>query len=677
MRKVILRWLLVCLALLLTLSSQMVAALDPSREEQWAEYDIMFYDPDEMGICPPGSMLGQNLINGIDITMIGDSITNRSSSRLRGEINGIHILAQDSKQFGGPENATNPTGLQMLRELDLRPVVVFALGTNNAGLTAAQVEEAVSLAGPSRNVLFVTNYSLANPAQYESNNSLMRAAAQNHINVAIADWASAVSSSSSPELYIDTADGYNVHPSPEGEALFAQTISSALRQFTAASSSVAVSSGSDNQSVLLGFLIDNGYTHQSAAAIAGNIQGESAGANPRTLQRSYPENHTIAGMVENFQANDSFRAISGDCATGSKTYSGGFGIAQWTSLGRVRNLQCFADGRNPWTNEAHPPMPVTSLEVQLKFMLAELTHIYNMGPNRMNAVASLEEATWVVLRGYESPGSVLFVTATGQCRSSFCEDNKARCIAGNDRYCANNAVEPPGTNGFNELNPGTHSAAVDALTRRYNYAQETLGITPSSPHFSTNCVASTSMWSGEGFPHYDQCDPRWGSNLYNRVGTGVGQASMCGSGCGIASFAMMATALLGREVLPTEVAPVGQQVGGWPVAGGAAYGLAHMLAPRFGLQSEKINTTSATVVEDINRYLREGWLISSSGGPCCGSGTAPYSSNGHLVGIRGITADGKWLIADSASGRDQNRHWEPQEVLAAGMNTELLWAIRR
>ncbi|MCL2002032.1 hypothetical protein FWG76_01345, partial [Candidatus Saccharibacteria bacterium] len=61
-----------------------------------------------------------------------------------------------------------------------------------------------------------------------------------------------------------------------------------------------------------------------------------------------------------------------------------------------------------------------------------------------------------------------------------------------------------------------------------------------------------------------------------------------------------------------------------------------------------------------------------------GSGAAPYSKGGHYVGIRGVTSDGRWLIADSASrNRDQNKQWDPQEVLAAGMNIGNLRAVRR
>ena len=670
--------------LVLFIVSAPIYALTDSQLDMFAENNIMFYDPGSIN-CPPGSAFDSNSISGSNILMIGDSITRRSQTQLQTAISGIDIVSQDSKQFGGADN-NNPTGLQLLKSLTLKPIIILALGTNNASLTTDDVNEAIKLVGSNRQLIFVTNYKYNDPNFYSSNNNKLRAAAQTNSNIAIADWEAAAATD--PDKYIDTADGYGVHPSVgAGTELFAQTIANSLKQIRSTAPNTTVittSAGGDNQSVLLGFLIDNGYTHQSAAAIAGNIQGESYNADPARLEGYYSENKTIPGMVENYIANENFRAIEGDCATGNQTFKGGFGIAQWTSPNRVRNLQCFADGRNPWTNETHPPMPVISLEVQLKFLLAELAS-YKMGPSRMNAIASLEEATWVILRGYEIPSAVLFVTATGACRTQSCENAKQNCInmtaAGKSTpSCQDNDEEPPDTNEFSKLNPSVHRAAYSALTTRFNYAQKFLGLTPTSPQFATfNCINSGSHWSGEGFPYYYQRDPEWKEHPYGpRVmsdGSTGGMSTLGSSGCGIFSFAMMATALLNREVLPTELADIAGP-GGMLREGGSSHGLVGFLAPKYGLEFKSIGVSSgdrAQAISVINQYLRDGWMIHSTG-----LGTTPYTSTGHMIGIRGITTDGKWLIADSnASQEAQNTLWEPTDVINAGMNVGYLMAIRK
>ena len=76
--------------------------------------------------------------------------------------------------------------------------------------------------------------------------------------------------------------------------------------------------GDDNASTAIGFLMQNGYTQTAAVAIVGNLAAES-GVNPRKLQGG-------AIVAEDFVAYKN----------GAKTFSGGFGLAQWTSAGRVQ-----------------------------------------------------------------------------------------------------------------------------------------------------------------------------------------------------------------------------------------------------------------------------------------------------------------------------------------------------
>ena len=633
-----LSWLLVALVCLIAFSPHIVSAL--RDEDFWAESGILFYDPDDM-LCPPGSAMGTLSVSGSDVTMIGDTLTTTSISDLTNHINGISITALPSKLFSGADNTNNPPGTQLLRDQNLRRVVVYALGTYSPSLTAANIEEVIDLAGSSQ-VLFVTNYDINDPARFVTNNNLFRQAAQNNPRVAVADWAQTIAATDNPETYIDATSGTT--PTEAGAALFATTINTALRQFVSNTpanlSSIPSTTGGDNASILLGFLLDAGYTLHAAGAIGGNLQAESTNINPLRFE---------AG-VGNAQSNamEGFRAIGPD---GQKTFRGGFGIVQWTSAGRVANLQNFADQNN---------LPVTSLEAQIRFLVVELES-YNFPPSVLNAM-SFEEATWAIFRRYLTPCSS-FCTTT-----STCLNHAGGC---------HNTTSP---SNLSDLNPSTTPTAINAFNRRFEFAQQFIGLTPSSLQFGgDNCVGAVSSWSGVGFPHYSQCDSRWG-NL--RFGAPQNNRTICSSGCGPVSFAMMATALLGREIAPPEVVNLVHHL---HVPGaGSSHAITQFLANHYGLQYEHISAThnlsrsnTSRVVEVVNQYLRDGWLIHSTGGSSFGSGAAPYSTGGHYVAIRGVTENGMWLIADSATGRDQNRLWDPREVFAAGMNVGNLRAVRR
>ncbi len=63
-----------------------------------------------------------------------------------------------------------------------------------------------------------------------------------------------------------------------------------------------------------------------------------------------------------------------------------------------------------------------------------------------------------------------------------------------------------------------------------------------------------------------------------------------------------------------------------------------------------------------------------------GRGSNPFTSGGHYIGIRGITEDGKWLLADSAGSRGKentlSKSFPPEEVINAGMAIDNITAIK-
>lgn len=153
-------------------------------------------------------------VDGTKVTLIGDSISNDSTTRrlLAEAMPGIDIRAQDSKQFyTGTES--NPGGIEILREMaannTLREIVVYELGTNGQGsVTQSRVQEVLDVVGANRKVIFVTNYGIG--YDFESNNLAMMWARDSYPNqVSIADWASIISTK--PDSWLDSGS-YGVHP---------------------------------------------------------------------------------------------------------------------------------------------------------------------------------------------------------------------------------------------------------------------------------------------------------------------------------------------------------------------------------------------------------------------------------------------------------------------------------
>ena len=165
--------------------------------------------------------------NGANVTIIGDSITNGSRAAIEADLPKAEIIAQDSKHFAGSDGG-NPSGLQIVEQLKsegkLRPIVVIALGTND-GLTKGDIDEMVKEIGSDRQIFFVTNYDIIKTSKYNNNNKLLAAAEASYDNVKVIDWKNAVlTATGSPSDYVKDEGVYAVHPTAEGQKLFAKTI---------------------------------------------------------------------------------------------------------------------------------------------------------------------------------------------------------------------------------------------------------------------------------------------------------------------------------------------------------------------------------------------------------------------------------------------------------------------
>jgi len=146
--------------------------------------------------------------------------------------------------------------------------------------------------------------------------------------------------------------------------------------------------------------------------------------------------------------------------------------------------------------------------------------------------------------------------------------------------------------------------------------------------------------------YYNQLDSRWADIMYGTSGT-IGQA-----GCGPTALSIIISTLMDIHRDPVEMSE-------WAVANGyrcEGNGSYHSIIPdgarAFNLKVE-INATREKVAE----ALADGKLVGAI------MGRGHFTSSGHFIVLRGITEDGKILVADPASRRKSEQEWDFDIIL--------------
>lgn len=177
---------------------------------------------------------------------------------------------------------------------------------------------------------------------------------------------------------------------------------------------------------------------------------------------------------------------------------------------------------------------------------------------------------------------------------------------------------------------------------------------------SAKCDGESENVNGE-FVFYNQNDAEW-----KDVALGSASLTIGSGGCGPTSMAMIITALTGRKVTPVETAKFATDNGLIDGNNGSFFSLTEKLATEYGLKATKLSNDAAAISEALKR----GSMIHLSG-----SGSNPWTQGGHFLAIRGITAEGKWLIADSYNLDNNKIEWDPSDILSGvGSN---IWEVSK
>ena len=154
---------------------------------------------------------------GGEVVVVGDSVTIAAAPSLEADLPGIAVNAEVSRSV----YAALPA-LQAMDAGGARPCVVIALATNGS-VETDQLDAILSYLGPDRRLVLVTAHGPARTTWIPPANETIRAFAQAHPDqVAVADWDAVVAAR--PDLLFDD----QVHPVPEGGALYAQTVTDAV-----------------------------------------------------------------------------------------------------------------------------------------------------------------------------------------------------------------------------------------------------------------------------------------------------------------------------------------------------------------------------------------------------------------------------------------------------------------
>ena len=140
--------------------------------------------------------------------------------------------------------------------------------------------------------------------------------------------------------------------------------------------------------------------------------------------------------------------------------------------------------------------------------------------------------------------------------------------------------------------------------------------------------------------YYSQLDARWAGAIY-------GNSTVSRSGCGPTCMSIVVSTLTEQAVDPSQMAGWAYQNGYYCPGSGSYHSLIPGAAVQYGLTS-KGNLTAQEIVD----ALEEGKLVVAI------MAKGHFTKNGHFIVLRGVTQEGKILVADPASMERSNKEWD-------------------
>ena len=173
-------------------------------------------------------------------------------------------------------------------------------------------------------------------------------------------------------------------------------------------------------------------------------------------------------------------------------------------------------------------------------------------------------------------------------------------------------------------------------------------ITPDSEFVDKDRLQRYEGVTLDGLTYYNQLDERWANEMYGKTDT-IGVA-----GCGPTALAIAISNLTGDETDPVEVAEWSYENGYVCEGSGSYISLIPNAAEHFGLSVEKLGKSNA---EELVEHLEDGKMIIAI------MGAGHFTNTGHFIVLRGVTDDGKILVADPVSYNRSTMAWDISTIL--------------
>jgi len=173
-------------------------------------------------------------------------------------------------------------------------------------------------------------------------------------------------------------------------------------------------------------------------------------------------------------------------------------------------------------------------------------------------------------------------------------------------------------------------------------------ITPDSEFVDKDRLQSYEGVDLDGLTYFNQLDERWANEMYGKTDT-IGVA-----GCGPTALAIAISNLTGDETDPVEVAEWSYENGYVCEGSGSYISLIPNAAEHFGLNVEKLGKSNA---EELVEHLEDGKMIIAI------MGAGHFTNTGHFIVLRGVTDDGKILVADPVSYNRSTMAWDVSTIL--------------
>ena len=155
--------------------------------------------------------------NDADVLVIGDSVTLGAKAAIESTISKSFV---DAKESRGIETATGLIA-GYAASGHLAKTIVISLATNQRNITELTLRDIVNVAGNDHNFVFITAY--AGPLQpRDKQNAALKAFADSHQNVYLADWWS-IAHNNWSLMYAD-----HIHLNPEGRTTYANMLRNVL-----------------------------------------------------------------------------------------------------------------------------------------------------------------------------------------------------------------------------------------------------------------------------------------------------------------------------------------------------------------------------------------------------------------------------------------------------------------